>query len=476
LSELTIKPALELIGMLQSGTISSLELTGEYIREIERLDPVLHAFAHFDRERALNAARKADQQRGRDASPLLGLPMTIKSSIATSGYRCEIGSALNRGFVAREDAVVVERMKAAGAVVLGTTNCPEFLMAYETDNLLYGRSCNPWNLEYSAGGSSGGESAAIAAGLSAGGIGSDSGGSVRVPAHFTGICSLKPTPGRISGRGHLPPCVGPFSILGSLGLLARTMGDVSLLFRMLSGEDIADPMGAPVAMRPVDGDGLREKPIAVLEDDGLVPITAETREAVRAAAKALEARGFEVRPFHSDSLEAARELWWIFFMRCGRMLLEPLIGSHEAELSSTFRYFLEVTRRQPLLSGGELLEAWTRWDPVRSTLLAELSHYSAVITPVCSVAAFRHGEREWIVDGQTVEYFSAMRFTQWFNLLGAPAAVVPVSKSAEGLPIGVQIAGRPYHDEVVLAIAEMLESDFGYKAPPIAVEDRAALS
>ena len=133
-----------------------------------------------------------------------------------TGYRCEIGSLLNSGNIPREDAEVVRRLRQAGALILGTTNCPEFLMAYETANLLHGRTSNPWDLDRSPGGSSGGESAAIAAGLSAAGLGSDSGGSVRVPAHFTGICALKPTPGRIPGRGHLPPCVGPFSILGAI--------------------------------------------------------------------------------------------------------------------------------------------------------------------------------------------------------------------------------------------------------------------
>jgi Asp-tRNA(Asn)/Glu-tRNA(Gln) amidotransferase A subunit family amidase len=455
--------------MLHRRAISSLELTQEHIREIERLDSDLHAFAHFDPERAIQAAVAADRQTRGEAYPLLGLPMTVKASISTAGYRCEIGSALNQGFVAEEDAVAVERMKAAGAVILGTTNCAEFLMAYETDNLLYGKACNPWSLAHSAGGSSGGEAAAIAAGLSAGGIGSDSGGSVREPAHFTGICALKPTPGRIPGRGHLPACVGPFSVRGAVGPMARTIGDVSLIFRTHAGQDNADPAGAPVPVRFIGDEELRSKPIAVLEDDGLIPVTAETRIAVRAAAAALEARGFEVRPFRSASLEAARELWWIFFMRCGRMLLEPLIRGREDELSATFRYFLDVVRREPLLSGDSLLEAWSRSDSVRSTLLRELAPYSALITPVCSVSAFRHGERQWTIDGQDVEYFSAMRFTQWFNLLGAPAAVVPVGHSAEGLPIGVQVAARPYQDEVVLSVAAMLDRDFGYKAPPMAV-------
>ena len=186
MSELTTKPAVDLLAMLQRRSISSLELAQEHVREIERLDPCLHAFADFNPDRVLRAAQETDRKSDRKGS-LLGLPMTVKASISAAGHRCEIGSTLNRGFIPEEDAIVVQRMREAGAVVLGTTNCPEFLMAYETDNLLYGATANPWNLQCSAGGSSGGESSAIAAGLSAGGIGSDSGGSVREPAHFTGL-------------------------------------------------------------------------------------------------------------------------------------------------------------------------------------------------------------------------------------------------------------------------------------------------
>ncbi len=205
---LTVMPAVELLSMLRRGQISPLELAGEYIQQIERLNPQLHALVDFDADRVRAQARALENSSGA-RGPLFGLPMTIKSSIATAGYRCEIGSLLHRGDVPHENATVVDRMKQAGALILGTTNCPEFLMAYETDNLLYGRTANPWDLERSAGGSSGGESAAIAAGLSAAGLGSDGGGSVREPAHFTGICSLKPTPGRVPARGHLPPCDGP---------------------------------------------------------------------------------------------------------------------------------------------------------------------------------------------------------------------------------------------------------------------------
>ena len=265
-----------------------------------------------------------------DRAALHGLPMTIKSSIATAGYRCEIGSVLNKGDVPREDAVVVARLRAAGALILGTTNCPEFLMAYETANLLHGRTNNPWDLERTPGGSSGGESAAIAAGLSAGGLGSDSGGSVRVPAHFTGICSLKPTPGRIPGRGHLPPCVGPFSILGAIGPMARTIDDVTLLFRTLCGQDPDDPVSPPVALRASSLDELRSNNIAFFEDDGLIPITAETRAAVTAAVQTLRDAGFRVEPFQPRRLSSCAS--------CGSS------SSCSAERCFTSRQFAASTR------------------------------------------------------------------------------------------------------------------------------------
>ena len=269
MSGITLEPAMRQLELLRSGEISVTELAEAHIEQIARLNPQLNAFADFDAERVRERARKHDAWRGtRSRRPLFGLPVTVKSSIATRGFKCEIGSLLHKGEIPTEDAVVVSRLRAAGALILGTTNCPEFLMAYETANLLHGRTQNPWDLERTPGGSSGGESAAIAAGMSAAGLGSDSGGSVRVPAHFTGICSLKPTPGRIPGRGHLPPCVGPFSTLGAIGPMARTMGDVALMFRVLSGQDAPDPASPPVALREPSREELRAKTIGFFEDEG----------------------------------------------------------------------------------------------------------------------------------------------------------------------------------------------------------------
>jgi Asp-tRNA(Asn)/Glu-tRNA(Gln) amidotransferase A subunit family amidase len=460
---ITLLPATEQLSLLRRRAISPLELAEEHITQIRRLNPQLNALVDFDAERV-----RAHAARVRPG-PLSGLPVTLKSSISVAGYRCEIGSILNRGYVPEKNAAVVERLIGAGAVVLGTTNCPEFLMAYETENLLYGSTRNPWNLDYSAGGSSGGEAAAIAAGLSAGGLGSDSGGSVREPAHFTGICALKPTAARFPAAGHLPPCLGPFSFLGSIGPMARTVRDLALLLETLSGQDPTDPSSTPVAHRAVSLEEAKSVPIGWFEDDGLVPVTPETRAAVRQVARVLEQQGFTVKPFRPKSLEAARKLWWTFFVQCGAMLYEPTIRGHEDKLSPTFQDFLAIARAEVPLTGDSLLDAWVESDKVRGRLLEEMREFPVLLCPVCSNPAFRPFERSWNVEGKTVGYLDAMRYTQWFNLLGGPAAVVPVSRSKEGLPIGVQIAGHPFSDELVLAVAAAVESEFGYQPPPMAL-------
>ncbi len=466
MNELVLASATRLIAMVRSGEISVLELANAHIEQINLLNPRLHAFADFDADHVREQARRLDQM-PEPRGPLYGLPVTVKSSIAVAGYRCEIGSLLHKGSIPEEDACVVARLRAAGALILGTTNCPEFLMAYETVNRLHGRVHNPWDLDRTPGGSSGGESAAIAAGMSAGGLGSDSGGSVRVPAHFTGICSLKPTPGRIPGRGHLPPCVGPFATLGAIGPMARTAEDLDLFFQVLSGQDPIDPISPPIHYRRRTLAELRLQRIGYFEDDGIIPVTPETRAAVNQAADALRACGMEVVPFRPRTLEAMRELWWKFFVQCGAMFYEPSIRGREEELSSIFREFLGIAESQIPLTATTLLAAWAEIDQVRGKMLEEMKEYPVILCPAAPTPAIRHQERNWRIDGVSVAYLDAFRYTQWWNLLGAPAAVVPVSSSREGLPIGVQLAARPFEDESVLGFAQLLDAAFGYRPPQI---------
>ncbi|MGA2697123.1 MAG: amidase, partial [Terriglobales bacterium] len=236
---------------IRRGEVSPIELVDAHLSRIEQLNPQLNAFARVDADGARRRARVAEEQvkSHRTLGPLHGVPISIKSSIEVAGMPYEAGTALRKGIVGKHDAPLVQRLRQAGAIILGVTNTPELLMAWETDNLLYGRTNNPWDLSCTSGGSSGGEAAAIAAGLSAGGVGSDGGGSIRVPAHFCGICGLKPTPGRIPATGHFPQSAGPFALLGVVGPMARTVPDVKLLFEIIQGQDDGDPSAAPVPLR-----------------------------------------------------------------------------------------------------------------------------------------------------------------------------------------------------------------------------------
>jgi Asp-tRNA(Asn)/Glu-tRNA(Gln) amidotransferase A subunit family amidase len=470
MDDLTFLPAVEMARRVRTREISPVELAEAHIRKIERLNPILNAFVHVGAERVRREADAAEKavMRGSDLGPLHGVPVSVKSSIECAGLPWEAGTRLRSGIVGRQDAPLVARLRNAGAIVLGVTNTPEFLMAWETDNLLYGCANNPWNLEHTAGGSSGGEAAAIAAGMSAGGVGSDGGGSIRVPAHFCGICGLKPTPGRIPSTRHFPPSGGPFSLIGVVGPMARTTADLKMLFEAMQGPDEGDVCGAPVPVRwPVEQE-FKNLRIGYFEDDGRTPVTQEIRLAVRNAADALRRAGFQVEPFLPECLEEARELWKKFFVKGAGMLIRPTFAGREDEMSPILREFLEWSFAEPELTGESLLQAWIRSDQLRTEFARAMKRYPILLCPAAAIPAFRHGERRWTIEGKTVEYLDAWSYTEWFNLLGSPAAVVPVGESGDGLPIGVQIVGRAWEEELVLSIASVLEQECdAWRKPPM---------
>src|SRR5205807_2036551 len=430
MGDVTRLSALAMAELVRRREISPIALIEAHLARIEKLNPKLNAFVHVDQERARRDARAAEWavQQGAGLGALNGVPISIKSSIDVAGFRCEAGTNLRKGYVPNRDATLVSRLRAAGAIVLGVTNCPELLMAWETDNLIYGRTSNPWDLSRTAGGSSGGEAAAIAACCSAAGVGSDGGGSIRVPAHFSGICGLKPTPGRIPATGHFPNSVGPFALIGVVGPMARKVQDLKLLFEVMQGSDIGDPSAVSVPVRWPDRDELKKVPIGYFEDDGRTPVTADTRAAVRTAAEALTRAGFQVEPFRPDGLELARQLWWKFFGIAGGMLLGPMTRGHEAELSPILKEFSSWVEAEPSHTGESLLDAWIQRDAIRMQVFAQMRDYPVLLCPVAAIPAFKHGERRWQIDGKTVEYLDAWSYTEWFNLLGTPAAVVPVGQ------------------------------------------------
>jgi amidase len=470
MSELTFLSAVSLAKQIRQKKLSPVELIEAHLTRIEELNPKLNAFVQLDAEGARRQARAAEEAvtRSDKLGPLHGVPISIKSSIEVTGIKCEAGSKLRAGFVAAKDAPLVSRLRNAGATILGTTNTPELLMAWETDNVLYGRTNNPWDLSRTPGGSSGGEAAAIASGCSTGGVGSDGGGSIRVPAHFSGICGLKPTPGRIPSTGHFPTAVGPFALIGVVGPMARTVSDLKVLFEVMQGPDDGDTSAAPVPVRWLSRNDLKKLRIGYFEDDGRTPVTAETRAAVRTAAEALKRAGFEVEPFRPEGLEQARQLWWQFFGIAGGMLLRPMTKGREADLTAILKQHLSQVATEPPHSGQTFLDTWIMRDIVRIQVFSEMREYPILLCPVASISAFRHGERSWEIDGKTVQYLDAWSYTEWFNLLGAPALAVPFGRSNEGLPIGVQIVARPWEEELVLAVAAELEAQRGeWQAPDI---------
>ncbi|HLV87492.1 MAG TPA: amidase [Candidatus Sulfotelmatobacter sp.] len=470
MTDLTFLSAVEMARRIRQRELSPAELVEVHLAKIERLNPKLNAFVHVDPERVRRAAREAENavHGGRELGLLHGVPISIKSSVEVVDFRCEAGTLLRAGLVASQDAPLVARLKKAGAIVLGVTNTPEFLMAWETDNLLYGRTNSPWDLTRTPGGSSGGEAASISAGMSAGGVGSDGGGSIRVPAHFSGICGLKPTPGRVPSTGHFPPSGGPFSFIGVVGPMARTITDVKALFEAMQGPDDGDSCAAPVPLRWPSPENLRELSVGYFEDDGRTPVTPETRAAVQTAAQALRDAGFRVERFRPEGLEEARLLWKKFFVKVAGMLIGPEFEGRAGDQSPILREFLAWSAAEPDLTGKSLLEAWIGRDVLRGRFLAQMREYPILLCPAAAIPAFRHGERSWKIEGQIVKYLDAWSYTEWFNLLGNPAAVVPVSQSAEGLPIGVQVVGRPWEDEQALGVAEVLESAIQRaRIPPI---------
>src|SRR5689334_2461025 len=302
--KLTDFSAVAMAKLVRERQISPVELVQAHLSRIQDLNPALNAFVHLRADEALREAQTAKRDIVAESlQPLAGVPVSIKSCIDVNGTLCEAGLSSRASYVAHSDATVVARIKAAGAIVIGTTNTAESLLAYNTDNPLYGRSSNPWDLERTAGGSSGGEAAAIASGMSAAGFGSDGGGSVRVPAHFTGICALKPTPGRLPGTGHFPECIGPWAMMGVVGPMARCVADLRAIFSATSGPDDGDPFAASFCAVPRFE--IRGSRIGILQANDTV--SPEIEKTLHQAASALEEAGAILEPVRFSRFVEALE-------------------------------------------------------------------------------------------------------------------------------------------------------------------------
>lgn len=453
---------------LRSRELSPVELLNSFLARVEKLQPKLNAFVHLHTAAARAQALAAESAilRGDSLGPLHGIPVTVKSCIAVSGLPNPAGSLLRKNEIPSTSAPLVQRLQNAGAILLGTTNTPEFLMAYEANNRLSGKTSNPWNLAHSSGGSSGGEAAAIAAGLSFGGIGSDGGGSIRVPAHFCGICGLKPTPGRVPSTGHYPEGNSAFGWLGVVGPMARTIADLRAIFNVVAVPDSSDPFSNHVPEISVSPNDLKNVRIGILESDAFGKPSPETSAAVSRAAKLLESRGFAVEPVSLPNASALLDLWWFFFGPVIAQLFEPLAKSHSHEFSPIFREYLEIASPKAPVTMEAFIAKCAQRDAQRAEVLRIMDRFPILLSPVSLSHAFRHGEGTW---KSPSGYRETMRHSQWLNLAGLPGLSIPLSLSSQGLPIGVQLIGRPNEEHLLLAVGELLEESRGsWKSPDFA--------
>jgi Asp-tRNA(Asn)/Glu-tRNA(Gln) amidotransferase A subunit family amidase len=450
MNDLVKQPLGTTAALIRRRKVSPVEVVEAHLDQISGLNPALNAIVTLAPD-VMERARSAEDavMRGEELGALHGVPLTVKDTIETAGLRTTSGSVIRKDYVPQRDAPAVARLKAAGAIILGKTNPAEMAMDYNADNPVFGRTNHPQNPRLTPGGSSGGEAVAIATCMSSGGLGSDLAGSIRIPAHFCGIAGLKPTTGVIAGAGQFPPSTGPYSLGAVIGPMARRVADLRDLSRVLSDNSFT--------ARPYNLLGSR---CAWYTDDGVAPVTEETANAVRSAAVALSEAGFiteERRPPHIDR---SNEMWLKLFSRASVVQLRNAYAGRENEGGAFVSWRLATADDNPPSTLDQYIAAWLERDRLREELLRWMESTPLIIAPVGATPAYEHDTLKVTVRGSTFGTFRAFSYAQAFNVFDLPVVTVPAGRSKDGLPIGIQIAGRPFAEEMVLAAAEIVEQAF----------------
>jgi amidase len=460
--------ASELAQAIRDKQLSAQEVVEAHIRRIEAVNPKLNAVVQLTAEAAMAQARAADASlaRGEISGPLHGVPITLKDNIEAAGVICTGGTQGRATYIPPEDATVVARMKAAGAILLGKTNLPEFCQAYETDNVIYGRTNNPYDLSRTSGGSSGGESAIIAAGGSPLGLGTDGGGSLRWPAHCCGIATIKPTTGRMPRTGHIPSPGGALDSFWQGGPLARAVADLYPALKIISGPDWRDHVVVPMPLGDPAAVDLKRLRVAFHSDNGIVSPTPETEATIRQAAQALAEAGLTVVEDCPAVINQTHEIYYGLLCADGGAGMQRLLTACGTSQPHPFMSQLQAVRQANALSTADFAALIFRLDTFRKAMLTIMEQYDLILCPVSSHPATPH--RATFEGQKYPAYAPIFSYTQTFNMTGWPGAVVRVGTSPEGLPIGVQLVARPWREDVALAVARHLETEFGgWQRPPI---------
>ncbi len=475
MDELLDQSAMEMAEAIRCKDVTAVELLDVTLSKIQKINPKLNAIVQLDAEQAYAQAKQLDQlqARGLLLGPLHGVPFTAKDVYNTKGIVTTLGTLGLRDHVPDHDATIIQRLKDAGAVLLGKTNVPELCTAAETENLVYGMTNNPYDLTRTPGGSSGGEGAIIASGASPFGVGSDLAGSLRIPAHYCGIATIRPTIGRVAcsrdlkGTNSVGIRIGPEAMLAVDGPMARYVDDLEAVLNVIAGPDGVDPHAQEVPLLDSREVALEQLNIAYFTDNLVQTPTADIIRCVADSAQALVDSGASVMEkspeFMPHALQVMVQLMTSSFH--AQTIEAALLSYGTKQPSKLLTKFLDRVRRESP-SHHDFPSAWGNWDYYRSAATQYMHDFDAIICPVLPFTATSHEHSLW-----DDELFPALTYCFGFSLLQYPAATVRVGSDAQGLPIGVQIVAKPWREDVALAIARRLEAAFGgWQKPALAQE------
>lgn len=456
--------AIDILKGIKKNEFKISEVVEAHISKIDEINPALNAMAAPLYEQAREKAQKLDNKKEPNKEfPLLGLPVTIKDHVQVKGGISTFGLKGLKGNVNQTNSTIVQRLEDAGAIVLGNTNMAEFGGAYETDNLIYGRTNNPYDLNRTSGGSSGGESALISAQGSPLGIGTDAGGSIRVPAHYTGIVGIKPTRGRVPLTGILPETNGILSFLAYVSPMARYVDDVEFVYHQLIGNDGQDPRSITYPLESSEKIDIKKLKVAYYTGfEGIAEIDSDTSTIINNVVAALKKDTQSVEEINPIFLEKAYSTWLTLFAGGGgsaptKFALEQFFNTTEYGIVLQ-KLFTEMDKPENIVSLGDFQMFLMQWDVIAKQLNGVFQQADVIVSPVAISAAPLHGT--------SYDSMSDFVYSQLHNLSGLPTLVVRCGTSKEGLPIGIQITANMFREDICFAVGKHLEEIFGgYKAP-----------